>query len=1130
MPTLSAPDLVKLRTGQQAARLYLSVYKPTTLLTALINEPSAVPGQREIDYDGGTGTGFSLIEGGQPLIFNGRKVRIKSITGNQTSGTITLAENSEVWADNAVITVQHDYPLFPMLPSFDAETEEFFKDIGTGASGVAYTDENEEPPPVCVVGVQAFVGWFRGTASGVIASQPGESADDGLESASGATIDINDGVMISDATFPWMGIRFPGVTIPQGATVLSGFLSVYVDDVAADDADFNIYAEASASPAVIAATFGNISLRAKTTAFLNWTAAGVGIGTKSPGDILPLVQEVVDSTGIDGALMFIFEGLGAQNLGIVAWDGNPSLAAIINLTYVLDGVVFEVNLTGSYPVAQGATIASYSASAAPAAGITVDLNTGTGVGTITCSAAGQWIVKFGCTDDNGKTQYTYRKVMTDEPYNHFTVGDLSGGWDQGGWAYGVTVSGDATLADFPDEALAVLWAENTIDGAEDYVNIWAEGDAYRGENTLCAGYIQNDQAGDDYETDAGTVSFRVETPESLLATRTDFGSLELEAVANPATWYEYASWLTVGRAIHHHLKWHSTAFEVMDVRGLLDNDYGMRFATFTEASLLQRDNNLSFNNGINAKLICDRLGRLHLARDSQLLGSSERAALDTVFELTAPDVSGQFSTTREPVRRVAQTVANGFMFDGTASAPLLSIAPGNVPENTGTGRINRPGQVLEDQDELNERTGRFHNVANATLTGENVSFRGNYLGAFDIVPSLGFYEWGLVDNTLKRQLALNGQRLICRSVQVSINYEESHLTGAIQVSAVFEWEVEGESGQTDTYPGFPECPPGAGTNRNIEDDPAPGDELADAGAFPPVALMAFSSANYRLLDGSNDWASLAADTTLYGCIDKFWVVKASSYDPANLITWISGAGFIKELFGNVSPVVTVRTPASAPPDTWSDTPDPAAATCSYIQIESDAYNQDEFYTLALFQNGSSLYRGWVGKRLADNTFSWLPLYDTGGSLPTQSRPIFMAITGLHVLVTVWQDLATDKLKLLVFTKSPFAFDSEVDLGDCTLTQLNDRDLLAFPAATPDYSATSPDATAPWYVAGRMDDPAAAFGDIAHVIQFDGATWTEVSLLDADGVAEDWGTDYCGALVVGPDDPAGREYWAARLSP
>jgi hypothetical protein len=961
MATLSGGDLTKLRTGHQAARLYLSVFKPATLLTALINEPAATPGMRQIDYDGGTGSGFSLIEGGQVVIFNGRKVGIKSITGNQSAGTITLLENSEKWVNNGAIEVQHDYPLLPRLGSFDAETGTFYKDIGTGASGVTYAaagDPNSEPPPVCVVGVQAFVGWYRGSV-------------------------------------------------------------------------------------------------------VNWS----------------------------------------------------------------------IDLTDSYPVADGATITGYSISISPSgAGLTSTFSTTFGTGVLSAGSAGQWIVRFGVTDSNGKTQYTYRKVITTEPYQDFTVGDLSGSWDAGGWAYGVTVSGAATLSDFPDEALAVLWHENTIDGAADYVNIWAGGSAYRGRDILCAGYIQNDQSSDDYETGAGTVSFRVETPESLLATRTDFGSLELQAVASPSQWYEYASWLTVGRAILHHLKWHSTACEVLDLRNFLENDYGMRFATFTEASLLQRDNNLAFNNGINAKLCCDHLGRLHLARDSQLLGNSERAALDTVFELTAQDVSGQFSTTREPVRRVVQTVANGFSFDGTTSTPLLSIAPGNVPENSGTARVNRPGQVLDSQDELNERTGRFHNVANATLTGENVSFRSNYLGAFDIIPSLGMYEWGLTDNTLKRQLALNGQRLIARSVQVSLEYRDSIFTGNIRVTVTFEWEVEGESGQTDTYPGFPECPPGAGTSQNIEEDPTPGDELVDAGAFPPVVLMAFSSANYRLLDGSNDWAELAADTVHYGTIDKFWVVKANSYDPANLITWISGAGFIKELTGNAAPTVTDRTPSAAPPDTWSDTPDPAVATCSYIQIESDWYTQDEFYTLAEFQNGSSLYRGWVGKRTAGSSYTWLPLYDTGGSLPTQSRPIFMAVTCQHILVTCWQDLATDKLKLLVFTKSPFAFSEEVDLGDCTLTQLDDRELLAFPAASPDYSDDSPDATAPWYVAGRMDDPAAAFGDIAHIIQFDGVDWTEVELLDNAGAAEAWGSDYCGALVVGPNDPAGREYWAVRLQP
>lgn len=1128
MTTLPAPDLTLLRTGQQEAKLYLSIFKPATLLTALINEPSAIPGQRQIDYDGGTGSGFALIEGGQPLLFNGRKVRIKSITGNQTSGTIALAENSEWWADNAPITIQHDYPLFPILPSFDSETEEFFKDIGTGPAGVAYTDENSEPPPVCLAGVQAFVGWYTGITE-TLSLQVSQSSDDAKETGAGTVTLTDTGILVNGAT-QWMAARFQNVTIPPGAVIASAVPTVNVPDASFDDSQFNIYLEDVDDAPTFATGAGDISARARTTAFAAWSATGIGTGLKAGPDLTAPLQEVIDRAGWASGndLALIFDGLASCLFAITAWDGSPSLAMSLAITFTRN-VIFHFDLSDSYPVAEGATLVSYSASAAPAAGIAISLNTATGIGTITCSTAGQWIVKFGCTDSNGKTQYIYRAVMTNEPYQKFVASNPAGSWDALGFAYTVTVSGDATLADFPDQALAVLWLENKINGVEDYINIWAAGSAYRGANTICPGYIQSDSAGDDLsETGAGTVSFRVETPESLLATCTDFGSLELEAVANPTDWYQYASWLTVGRAIHHHLKWHSTAMEVMEIWGLLDNDFGVRFITFTEASLLQRDNNLAFNNGINAKLVCDRLGRLHLVRDSQLLGDSERAALDTVFTVTAQDIAGQFTTARQPVRRVVQTVANGFTFDGTTSTPLLAIAPGNVPENAGTGRINRPGQVLEDQDELNERTGRFHNVANAALTDETLTFRANYLGAFDIIPSLGFYEWDLLDNALKRQLALNGQRLIARTVEVSLTYEESHFTGVIGTTVTFEWEVEGESGQTDTYPGFPFCPPGAGTSRNIEEDPTPGDELADEGAFPPVALMAFSSANYRLLDGSNDWAELAADTVLYGTIDKFWVVKANSYDPAYLITWISGAGFIKELAGNTAPTVTDRTPVAAPPDSWSDTPDPAIATCSYIQIESDWYNQDELYTLAMFQNGSSQYRGWVGKRLAGNTFAWLPLYNTGGAAPTQSRPIFMAVTCSHVLVTVWQDLATDKLKLLVFTKSPFAFSSEVDLGNTSAAELTAKTYLAFPVATPDYSAASPDTIAPWYVAGRLNSPAGLSG-VKHVITYDGA-WAEVDLLDNVGVAEAWGTDYCGSLVVGPDDPEGREYWAARQAP
>lgn len=955
MATLDATQLSNLRTQQQAARLFLSVFKPTTLLTALINEPSATRGDRSLAYDGGSGSGFATIAQGQPLIFNGRKVRIKAISGSQSSGTITLAENAEDWADNAPITVEHDYPLFPILPAFDADTGVFTKDTGTAASGETYTDQNSEPPPVCVVGAGAFVGYYQGT-----------------------------------------------------------------------------------------------------------------------------------------------------------------------------NVVFNVDLTNSYAIADSETISSYAIAAAPASGIAVSINSGTGVGTITCSAAGQWWVKFTVTDSNGKSQFTYRRVMTGAPYRDFMVQNLSGDWERGGWSFQVDIFGEAELSDFPDGAYCVLWYENKFGGSESYANIWDEGTAYRGKNILSGGYIRQETDQDDYNLGVGQVSFRVETPEAVLDNLTEFGSLELEAVSSPDRWVEYASWLTIGRAIHHLLKWHSTAMEVLDIWGLVDNTDQMRFAVFTENSLYQRANNLAFNNGIAARLTSDRLGRLHLAQDSQLLGETDRGNLDTVFTLAAEDIGGQFQTVRQPERQVVQSAVNGYSFDGATSQALLAIAPGTTPENSGTGRINRPGQVVADQADLNERAGRMHAVANADLEEWSATFAANYLGAFDIVPSLGFYEFGLDNASLKRGLSLNGQNLISRAVSVAFEYGDSGLfTGNILSTVAFEFEVTGEpAAQTDSYPGFPDCPPGAGKNSHIEDDPTASDETTGDSAFPPVVLMAFSSANYRLLEtGAADWAQLSADTCLYGTIDKWWYLKANSYDPANLITWLAEAGAIKELAGNASPTVTSRTPSAAPANTWSDSPAPATGTLSYLQVESDAYTQDEFYVLAQFINGSSQYRGWVGKRSTGNTYTWLPLYDTGGSLPTQSRPIFMAVTCSHILVTVWQDLATDKLKLLIFDKDPWAFNSEVDLGSTTLAELNARTYYAIPAGTPDYSATTPDATAPWYVAGRLNSPAGLSG-VKHAIKYDGA-WAEVDLLDTDGASETWNTDYGMAIQAGPDETEGRQLWATR---
>jgi len=157
MAALTAHQKTLLRSTGHRAKTYLSIHIPTSILVARLNNASIDPGDRSIAYDGGSGTAgqFALVAAGQPLwvgTSTGAKdkgiVRVRSIAGDETSGTITVAENAIDWADNDYLTIQHDWPLTSIWP-YIADDGTFYKD---GPDGDTYTDENEEPPPVAIIG------------------------------------------------------------------------------------------------------------------------------------------------------------------------------------------------------------------------------------------------------------------------------------------------------------------------------------------------------------------------------------------------------------------------------------------------------------------------------------------------------------------------------------------------------------------------------------------------------------------------------------------------------------------------------------------------------------------------------------------------------------------------------------------------------------------------------------------------------------------------------------------------------------------------------------------------------------------------------------------------------------------
>lgn len=475
-------------------------------------------------------------------------------------------------------------------------------------------------------------------------------------------------------------------------------------------------------------------------------------------------------------------------------------------------IAFSLTAAASYATAQGATIASYLWSCVHNGGGTSGISfssTTSATPTLTITEAGQYWLRCAVTDSNGRVSSSYRALFVysrgvTDPYKDFTVQSMSGDWQSGGWRASIQATGDVDLSEFPDRALVVLWYENTFNGVEGYTNLWGVSN-----NILTCGYLRQDNDSDNFDKGTGQTTFQVTTIDDLLNNISELGSVSLNATTSPTTWWQYASWMTTGRSIHHLILWHTiNIFQTCDVYGLTSNTQGVKNTDYTESSLLQQVNGFAYNRGIFAKLICDRLGRLHLVQDSQMLTDAQRAALDTVFTIIEADISGGVDVTREPEEHTTFSQLDGFAFNGTTSTPFLSIIPGYressisyiMPEERGGSTAAVSNQILTDQTDSNVRVGRYHALQNNNPRELRFSNPYNGIGAFDIIPSIGWYEWGIADADLKRNTELFERLMVCRHIDVRFN----HQLGTIFTDVVLEPEAIGPPGIQGNYPtGYP---------------------------------------------------------------------------------------------------------------------------------------------------------------------------------------------------------------------------------------------------------------------------------------------------------------------------------------
>ena len=160
-----------------------------------------------------------------------------------------------------------------------------------------------------------------------------------------------------------VGVRFAGITLPQGAVINKAYLQFQVDNTNKNTDPSNVFikAENSDNPVAYATTPFNITSRSYTQDSVNWAipagswnAIGQNGADQQSSDITQLVQSLVNRAGwaSGNAMAFTLQGVGLREAE--SYDGLPAGAAKLIIEYLGGGTNNPPsgNLTTAYPVAR----------------------------------------------------------------------------------------------------------------------------------------------------------------------------------------------------------------------------------------------------------------------------------------------------------------------------------------------------------------------------------------------------------------------------------------------------------------------------------------------------------------------------------------------------------------------------------------------------------------------------------------------------------------------------------------------------------------------------------------------------------------------------------------------------------
>ncbi len=325
------------------------------------------------------------------------------------------------------------------------------------------------------------------------------------------------------------------------------------------------------------------------------------------------------------------------------------------------------------------------------------------------------------------TSYRYAFIRRVDEFVSFpfTIQNCSGDRQKGGWGFSIRASGDDLDVTSVREGSKVIVISDDYYGSS-RVSIGPQTDR---ENIVVLGWIAGIEPISGDLLEGGEIEFSIEGPQYWIDQLDSFVD-EIESIpGTPDNWLDFQG-LTLLSGVWHLVTWRSTISLVIDIFPP-DDLTGMRSLRSDSGSLWQQI--IQNASRILAYPCCDRVGRLFVEIEQQLVAPDDRTGFPEILSISSRDWQRPVRLERRTISSVSQVTLSGTIhIDGSTGQPIFSLSSGHTPKRYGRSR-DLPYLALTSQSQANQ-------LAGLALAWYNVMYEvevdlGYHLRMIDICPS-----------------------------------------------------------------------------------------------------------------------------------------------------------------------------------------------------------------------------------------------------------------------------------------------------------------------------------------------------------------------------------------------------------